>query len=87
MTTHWTCACPRPPPGELPDTYSPEEWSRLYTICEKLWKVNKTPFSELVGSQILRHALEEHCQGKRPVCDLPLAISTYVARATRTTLD
>ncbi|ORY21517.1 hypothetical protein BCR39DRAFT_553373 [Naematelia encephala] len=77
MATHWTCATPRPHPDEMPKDlpYSDDEaeWDRRYSFCEKLIGTNQSPFDDLVGQQIVKHALNEAIP-EREIKGLPLAV-------------
>ncbi|KAK4689154.1 hypothetical protein P7C73_g963, partial [Tremellales sp. Uapishka_1] len=79
MSTHWTCAVPRPHPDEMPTDLpwsdDKAEWNRLYSYCERLIGADPEPFQHLIGQQIVKHALNEGIQG-RDIIGLPLAVQT-----------
>lgn len=78
MATHWTCATPRHHPTlERADSYSDEEWNRLYDASEQLLNTNKHEFDDSVRHQLVRDVLQsEYTELAEPygVQNLPLAV-------------
>ncbi len=78
MATHWTCATPRHHPTlERADSYSDDEWNRLYDASEQLLNTNKHEFDDSVRHQLVRDVLQsEYTELPEPygVQNLPLAV-------------
>ncbi len=78
MATHWTCATPRHHPTlERADSYSDEEWERLYTAGEQLLNTHKHEFDHSIRHQVVRDTLQaEYTELPEPygVQNLPLAV-------------
>ena len=78
MATHWTCATPRHHPTmERSDSYSDDEWNRLYDAGEQLLNTHKHEFDDSIRHQVVRDALQaEFSELSEPyqVQNLPLAV-------------
>jgi pyranose oxidase len=78
MATHWTCATPRHHPTlERADSYSDDEWNRLYDAGEALLHTSQHEFDHSVRHQVVRDTLQaEYTELPEPygVQNLPLAV-------------
>jgi hypothetical protein len=62
-------------PKDLPWLNDVAERDRLYSLCEAWIGTKRDPFRDLVGQQIVKHALSTAFP-EREILGLPLAVET-----------
>lgn len=81
MSNHWTCCTPEPLPGvERPESFSDQEWERLFKEARKLINTpidangEGTQFENSVRQQLVKNTLREAFRGEGRVFKaMPLA--------------
>ncbi|ELU37653.1 GMC oxidoreductase domain-containing protein [Rhizoctonia solani AG-1 IA] len=75
MGTHWTCACPRPEPGERTESpLSKGEFDSLLKKAEDLLQVRDDQYDDQIRHIKVKKHLEESYDFKGRIRDLPLAV-------------
>jgi pyranose oxidase len=77
MGVHWTCACPHPHGGEIPEFVDDAEWAEALSHAQRLLAVTPDAFEPTVQGEATRRALSSMLDDRLPegrkVQPMPLA--------------